>query len=146
MLPSPASKRARVACLPVVNDLLIAISMHDSQFGPTPSVQEVACIASGLDEGRNEGILRKEGQQGILNRPSRTEARRATSLAGLLTLNTPGPPRPQPPVGFFSASMMSSTLKLDGLWRGGKSLKVATNWPTMACVGTTRNAWRMLHS
>jgi len=34
-------------------------------------VQEVACIASGPDEGRNEGILRKEGQQGILNRPSR---------------------------------------------------------------------------
>ena len=61
-----------------------------------------------------------------------TDARRGTSLAALLTLNTPGPPRSQPPVGFFSASMMSSTLKLDGFCRGGKSLKVATNWPTMA--------------
>jgi hypothetical protein len=29
MLPSPVSKRARVACLPVVNDFLLAISMHD---------------------------------------------------------------------------------------------------------------------
>src|SRR5262245_46064361 len=102
------------------------------QFRPAPSVPEGATPASGPDKGRNAESLRKEGQQGVLNRPSRTEARRATSLAALLTLNTPGPPRAQPPVGFFSASMMSSTLKLDGFCRGGQALKVATNWPTMA--------------
>src|SRR5262245_61589162 len=34
------------------------------QFRPAPSVQEVACIASGPDEGRNEGILsRNRGSQ-----------------------------------------------------------------------------------
>src|SRR5262249_30053633 len=34
----------------------------------------------------------------------------------------------------------SSTLKLEGFCRGGKSLKVATNCATNACAGTSRNA------
>ena len=108
-------------------------------------MREVACTASGPDEGGNEGILRKEGQQGILNRPNRTRSA-ARDFADAANAPYSGPSCSQPPVGFFSTSMMSSTLKLDGLCRGGKSLKVATNWPTMAWVGTTRNAWRMLHS
>ena len=39
--------------------------------------------------------------------------------------------------GFCSCSMIWSTLKLDGFCRGGNSLKVATNSPTNACIGTT---------
>ncbi len=38
-----------------------------------------------------------------------------------------------------------SMLKLDGLWRGGKSRKVFRNSPTMACAATSRNARFVSH-
>ena len=34
----------------------------------------------------------------------------------------------QPPCGFCNCSMIWSTLKLDGFWRGGNSLKVSTKF------------------
>jgi hypothetical protein len=46
----------------------------------------------------------------------------------------------QPPRGLLSCSMMSSTLKLDGFWRGGNSAKVPMNFATSAWVGTARKA------
>jgi hypothetical protein len=86
------------------------------------------------------GFFAKKGSRAYSIVRVETEARRATSPVALLTLNTPGQSLCQPPVGLFSTSLMSSTLKLDGLCRGGKSLKVAMNWLTTAWVGTTRNA------
>ena len=44
----------------------------------------------------------------------------------------------QPP-GFFNVSMIWSTLKLDGVCRGGNSLNVAMNCATTACAGTAKN-------
>src|SRR6478735_5930380 len=70
MLPSPASKRAREACLPVVNECLLAISCtvpkpdRHRPWGKQPAP------LPGPDEGGNKNIFRKEGQQGVPNRLS----------------------------------------------------------------------------
>ena len=48
--------------------------------------------------------------------------------------------RDQPPCARDIAAITSSTLKLEGFCRGGKSLNVSMNWATNACAGTIRNA------
>jgi len=46
----------------------------------------------------------------------------------------------QPPCALDIEARTSSTLKLEGFWRGGKSLKVSMNCATNAWAGTIRNA------
>ena len=71
----PTSKRTREACLPVVNDFLLALRArfpNVDRHGPVLGNSQHHL--RGPDEGGNEKNIRKEGQRSIPIRPWRPKA------------------------------------------------------------------------
>jgi hypothetical protein len=80
--------------------------------------------------------------------PPPLRARQCWQLSAPWTATHFGPP-PVAPASFASASVACSItlsmLKLDGFCRGGNSLKLFTNSPTIACAGTSVNIRSAFH-